>query len=98
MTKKLVREQVSAYPEMEGTALEIIAEMRKLIDQFGTTVSIKNEPRCYEEGYENNVYIQRTETDAEYQNRLKREQTDAEWYKARDIETLKRLKAKYGDV
>jgi hypothetical protein len=97
MDKRTIRVPVSGYIDLEDTAINLIAGLQKLIDQYGQSVYIRREILAYDTSESTVIYIDRIETDKEFQERIEKENIYSEQRKAQELSELSRLQAKYKD-
>lgn len=97
MDKRTVRVEVSGYIDLEDTAINLIAGLQKLIEQYGPSVCIKREVLAYDTSESTIIYVDRVETDKEFQERIEKENILAEQRKSNELAELSRLQAKYKD-
>lgn len=90
--------QAPEYIDMDTSCFSIIQQMQALIDKYGPTVRVSLEQEAWGDGYENNVYYEREETDEECELRVEMESRYDQNKKERELQMLKTLQAKYGVV
>jgi hypothetical protein len=99
MSKKMIKEIVNEFIELEGSIEDVIKRLKEeeeyYLQRGYRNIQLEKEYLAYEEGSQLVLMGKREETDQEYKRRLQAEKIKKEKIEKREKEEFERLKKKF---